>query len=237
MAKLLIIIPAFNEEENIIRVIERVRNAATQLPADASMDIVVINDGSTDRTKEAAEKTGVTVLDLPYNVGIGATVQTGFKYAAENHYDVAVQIDGDGQHDPQFLPGLIAPVLDGKADMVIGSRFLDNRGFQSTFMRRLGIRIFYAVNSLIIRQKITDNTSGFRAYSANAIRLLADEYPSDYPEPESVIILGLRKFRIHEIPVVMKEREGGRSSITLFRSLYYMVKVLLAIFINIFKKQ
>lgn len=217
--------------------IERVRNVGPQLPAGVSMDIAVINDGSKDRTKEVAEKTGAMVLDLPFNVGIGATVQTGFKYAAENHYDMAVQVDGDGQHDPQFLPALIEPVLNGNADMVIGSRFIDNQGFQSTFIRRLGIRIFYAVNSLIIRQKITDNTSGFRAYSAKAIQLLADEYPSDYPEPESVIILGLRKFRILEIPVVMKEREGGRSSITLFRSLYYMIKVLLAIFINIFKKQ
>ncbi|MBX7151256.1 glycosyltransferase family 2 protein [bacterium] len=237
MARLLIIIPAFNEEKNIDRVIERVRNVGPQLPAGVSMDIAVINDGSKDRTKEVAEKTGAMVLDLPFNVGIGATVQTGFKYAAENHYDMAVQVDGDGQHDPQFLPALIEPVLNGNADMVIGSRFIDNQGFQSTFIRRLGIRIFYAVNSLIIRQKITDNTSGFRAYSAKAIQLLADEYPSDYPEPESVIILGLRKFRILEIPVVMKEREGGRSSITLFRSLYYMIKVLLAIFINIFKKQ
>lgn len=236
MARLLVIIPAFNEEENIGRVIGRVCDTASRLP-DISMDIAVINDGSTDHTKEVAEKTGVMVLDLPYNVGIGATVQTGFRYAVENHYDVAAQVDGDGQHDPQFLPALIAPILNGKADMVIGSRFLDNQGFQSTFMRRLGIRIFYAVNSLIIRQKITDNTSGFRAYSSKAIQLLADEYPSDYPEPESVIILGLKKFRIQEIPVMMKEREGGRSSITLVRSLYYMIKVLLSIFMNIFKKQ
>jgi glycosyltransferase involved in cell wall biosynthesis len=186
-----------------------------------------------------AESTGAVVIDLPYNLGIGGAVQTGFIYAFENGYDVAIQIDGDGQHDPKFIPAMIAPITAGTHDVVIGSRFLDDArsGFQSTFLRRIGIRVFEWINSVIIRQRITDNTSGYRAFSRKAIELLSAEYPADYPEPESVIALGLRKFRIAEIPVVMRERQGGKSSIHSWISAYYMVKVLLAIFVNVFKKR
>lgn len=237
MDKILIIVPAYNEEMNIVRVVRDIRAAADRL-TDTYAEIVVINDGSTDRTLAAAESTTATVIDLPYNLGIGGAVQTGFRYAYENRFDIAIQIDGDGQHDPQFIGQLIAPIRTGQHDVVIGSRFLDASriGFQSTFARRVGIKVFEWINSVIIRQKITDNTSGFRAYNKKTIALLADEYPADYPEPETVIMLGLRGYGIAEIPVVMKERQGGRSSIGSWASAYYMIKVLLAIFVNVFKK-
>lgn len=235
LVRILVIVPAFNESMNIERVVREIRDAAVTLH-DATLDIVVINDASTDSTKEAAERTGALVIDLPFNLGIGGAVQTGFKRAVEHGYDIAIQVDGDGQHNPEFIGPLIAPILAGDGDLVIGSRFLDtSSGFQSTFMRRIGIRIFQMLNSLIIRQRITDNTSGFRAYRREVIEFLAEQYPSDYPEPEAVIVLGLRRFRMVEIPVVMRERQGGRSSIGSAASMYYMTKVLLAIIVNIFK--
>lgn len=238
MVKVLVIVPAYNEEMNIAAVVKNIFDART-LRDGVQLDVAVINDGSTDHTLAVAESTGAIVVDLPYNLGIGGAVQTGFKYAFEYDYDIAIQIDGDGQHDPKFIPAMIAPIVEGTHDVVIGSRFLDaaRSGFQSTFFRRIGIKVFEWINSVIIRQRITDNTSGFRAFNRRAIELLAEEYPSDYPEPESVIVLGLRKFRIAEIPVVMRERQGGRSSIHSWISAYYMVKVLLAIFVNVFKKK
>lgn len=237
MVKTLVIVPAYNEAMNIVRVVDNIRDAAETLSG-VRLDVVVVNDGSTDRTLDAAESTDAIVLDLPYNLGIGGAVQTGFRYACEYGYDIAVQIDGDGQHDPQFINKLIAPIMAGTHDVVIGSRFLDpsRSGFKSTFARRIGIKMFEWINSIIIRQTITDNTSGFRAYNKRTIALLAQEYPADYPEPETVIQLGLRNFRITEIPVIMKERQGGRSSIRPWASGYYMIKVLLAIFVNVFKK-
>ncbi len=238
MIRVLVIVPAYNEEMNIAAVVRNIFEVRKKL-VDAVLDAAIINDGSKDNTLMVAETTGAIVIDLPYNLGIGGAVQTGFKYAFENDYDVAIQIDGDGQHDPAFIPAMIAPIVAGSHDAVIGSRFLEagSSGFRSTFLRRIGIKIFEWINSLIIRQKITDNTSGFRAFNRKTIQLLAGEYPSDYPEPESVIVLGLRKFRIAEIPVVMKERQGGQSSIRSWISAYYMVKVLLAIFVNVFKKK
>lgn len=238
MVKILVIVPAYNEEMNIAAVVRNIFDARTLLK-DTLLDVAVVNDGSTDNTLEAAESTQAIVIDLPYNLGIGGAVQTGFRYAQENEYDIAIQIDGDGQHDPKFLPSLVAPILAGSHDVVIGSRFLDaaRKGFRSTFLRRIGIKVFEWINSIIIDQKITDNTSGFRAFNKKAIALLSGEYPADYPEPETVIMLGLRRFRIAEIPVVMKERQGGRSSIHSWISVYYMVKVLLAIFVNVFKKK
>ena len=238
VVKILVIVPAYNEEMNIAAVVRNISDARTLL-ADAVLDVAVVNDGSTDNTLKAAETTEAVVINLPYNLGIGGAVQTGFRYALENDYDIAIQIDGDGQHDPKFLPALIAPITAGSYDVVIGSRFLDTgrTGFRSTFLRRIGIKVFEWINSIIIGQKITDNTSGFRAFNKKAIALLSEEYPSDYPEPETVIMLGLRKFRIAEIPVIMRERQGGRSSIHSWISAYYMVKVLLAIFVNVFKKK
>ena len=226
--KILAIVPAYNEEETIGAVILSLKE---RMPA---LDILVVNDGSTDRTSENANETKkALVVDLPCNLGIGGAVQTGFLYAVREGYDVAFQFDGDGQHLAAEVDKILAPILAGEADVVIGSRFLEgNEGFRSTFTRRVGIRLFQWVNSLLTGQRITDNTSGFRAYNRKAIIFLSRYYPSDYPEPEAVILLGRSGFRLKEVPVEMRERATGRSSITAFRSIYYMVKVLLAIFVT-----
>lgn len=234
--KVLVIVPAYNEALNIRAVVESIRNAAAELTHD-TVDIAVVNDGSADDTASAAREAGACVLDLPFNLGIGGAVQTGFKFAHELQYDAAVQVDGDGQHDPSYLGTILEPLRSDKADVVIGSRFIrDNGGFRSTSMRRMGIRIFRGVNSMILRQRLTDNTSGFRSYSRTAIAVLAEHYPTDYPEPESAVMLGKAGFRIVEVPVRMRERQGGRSSITFWRSGYYMIKVLFAILMSALRK-
>jgi len=199
---------------------------------------MVINDGSRDNTSQLAKKTDkAIVIDLPTNVGIGGAVQTGFKYAYRNDYDIAVQFDGDGQHEAEEITKIILPIIENSADCVIGSRFLgDKSGFQSTFARRLGIKVFKYVNSALINQKITDNTSGFRAYGKRAIKLLSCEYPTDYPEPETVILLGKKNYIIKEVSVLMHERTGGTSSISGLKPIYYMIKVLLSIFMTYLRK-
>lgn len=229
----LIIVPAYNEGDNIASVIQSLHQGSDQ------WDILVINDGSRDQTSQAARATGLaTVIDLPVNLGIGGGVQTGFKYAVANHYQVALQFDGDGQHRVDQIHKITEPIHQSKADMVIGSRFLlPTQGFQSTFARRIGIQIFKAVNSLLIGQKVTDNTSGFRAYSRAALEFLASDYPTDYPEPEAVILLGKHQFTIQEVSVEMLERQGGESSISGLKSIHYMVKVLLAIFMTSIRKR
>jgi glycosyltransferase involved in cell wall biosynthesis len=177
------------------------------------------------------------VIDLPNNLGIGGAVQTGFKYAARNGYEMAVQFDGDGQHLASEIPGILRVLEEKQADMVIGSRFLGQHdGYRSTFLRRFGIRAFEGVNSLLIGQRITDNTSGFRAYNQWAIEFLAVHYPVDYPEPEAVILLGRNGFTIAEEPARMRKRQGGGSSITGFKSAYYMIKVLLAVVMTSMRK-
>lgn len=226
--KICVVVPAYNEEANIAGVIQSLKAWR------ADLAVVVINDGSSDRTAQVAEATGqAIVLNLPCNLGIGGGVQTGFRFAARNGYDIAIQFDGDGQHVAQEINKLLAPIVAGEADMVIGSRFIgeDRSGFQSTFMRRVGIRIFALLNSIIIRQKVTDNTSGFRAYSRRAFCLLAKFYPVDYPEPEAVILLGQNGFRIREVPVLMRARTGGESSISGLGSAYYMFKVITSILV------
>ncbi len=227
--KTLVIIPAFNEAENISNVIKSLKR---EIP---DAHILVINDASTDDTSYIASSTNLAkVIDLPANLGIGGAVQTGFKFAAAGNYDIALQFDGDGQHLASEIKPLINPILEKKADVVIGSRFLDKNytGFKSTFTRRIGIHIFGIVNSIIIGQRITDNTSGFRAYNKKAIQFLAKNYPVDFPEPEAVILLGKNNFKLAEIFTKMKERENGISSISSGDSFYYMIKVLLAVFIN-----
>ena len=224
--KTLIIVPAYNEEGNIENVIQRIRDASSDY------DIVVINDCSKDRTKEKAEALGVPVISLPVNLGIGGAVQTGFLYAYYNGYDVALQLDGDGQHNPGYVKDLIAPIEAGEADVVIGSRFIQKKGFQSHWLRRVGIRTFQVLNNLLLRQNITDSTSGFRAYNADAIALLQRLYPSDFPEPEALFILKRCGFHIVEIPVEMNSREAGVSSISGIKSLYYMIKVITSIMIE-----
>lgn len=227
---ILIIIPAFNEEETLQGIILGIRKS---MPQD---HILVVNDGSTDSTGETARKEGVIVLEHPYNMGIGATMQTGFLFAFRNGYDIAVQIDGDGQHDPNYLQALMSPLLKGEAQLVIGSRYLEGQGFKSSIPRRVGILFFSFLYYILTGEKVTDPTSGFRAFDKKAIDFFSKEYPSDYPEVESLILLHRKGFIFKEVPVVMKERQGGVSSINLLRSIYYMIKVTLSMVIGILKR-
>jgi len=229
--KKLIIVPAFNEDKTIGGVLEEIRDHCR------GFDILVIDDGSTDRTAEiAGSYPGVQVIHLAVNLGIGGAVQTGFLYAREKGYDTAVQVDADGQHKPAEVPKLLQPLERGEADAVIGSRFLEKGSYRGPAGRRLGIRLFSLTNRLILGQRIRDSTSGFRAFNRRAIDVLSQEYPDDYPEPEAIYILQKRKMRIREIPVEIAGRKGGKSSISLPESLYYMVKVFLAIFVLILRK-
>jgi len=223
MKTTLIIVPAYQEELNILRVLEDIR---THIP---QADILVVNDGSTDQTAHLARGVGVRVIDHPYNMGIGASVQTGFKYAYEHDYSEALQIDGDYQHPAQEGPRLLQALSEEKADLVIGSRFIKQTGYRGSWLRRTGNRLFQWVNALVVGQKIVDNTSGFRAYSRRAIELLSQTYLGDYPEPESIGYLKSQGCSIIEIPVQMRSRPEGASSITPLRSVYYMVRVLTSI--------
>jgi hypothetical protein len=200
------------------------------------MDILVVNDGSADHTSDRARASGVVVLDLPFNLGIGGGMQTGYKYAAEKGYDIAIQVDGDGQHDPKEIPKLLQTLEERKVDVAIGSRFITDLEYKATTMRRVGITVLSKVISIMVRQKITDPTSGFRASRQKAIQLFAVNYPQDYPEPEVVVLLSKSGLKMAEVPVKMSQRYSGESSITKIRSIYYMVKVLLAIFVDWFKK-
>ncbi len=228
--RILIIIPAFNEQDSIRGVLASVKK---HLPG---AGIVVVNDGSVDSTAEIARKEGVVVLNHPYNMGIGATVQTGYKYASRKGYDIAVQVDADGQHPADQIEKLIGPVKSGSADLVVGSRFLGTGDYRPSLARSAGISIFSHVVSAVIRERVTDTTSGFRAASRRCIDFFAYNYPDDYPEVEALVLLHKKGFSIMEVPVRMSEREGGRSSITPVKSVYYMIKVLLAIFVDLLKK-
>jgi len=233
MNNTLIIVPAFNEAGNIEKAVADIKEQKKDF------DILIINDCSTDDTSEVARGISYcTVIDLSVNLGIGGAVQTGFKYASENGYEYAVQFDGDGQHDAAEIGKILDPVQDGGADVVIGSRFLKKeQNFRSTFARRKGIFIFRIVNLILTGQKITDNTSGFRAYNKKAIEFLSRNYPEDYPEPESVVLLGRNGFKIKEASVNMKERQNGRSSIAGLRIPYYMLKVLLSVIMTSLRKR
>jgi len=229
--RVLVIIPAYNEEESLGRVIRNVH------AAEPEVDIVVINDGSTDATPDIAEGYKVNLVSLPYNQGIGSAMQTGFMFARDKNYDIAVQVDGDGQHDPREIAQLVEALIAGDADIVIGSRYIEDRGYITPWQRRIGIVILAAVVSVITRQRITDPTSGFRAINRRAIHFCAQDYPFDYPEPEAVVLFNRANLRVHEIPVTMNPRYGGQSSITPFRSAYYMVKVIMAIVIGLLRKR
>ena len=227
----LAIVPALNEEANIGGVIDELR------AFDPGLEVVVIDDASADATAAVADARGAHVVRLPFNLGIGGAVQTGYRYAFEHDFDVAVQVDGDGQHDPSQLPVILGPLLDGEADMVVGSRFAgDGDAYRPPLARRLGIGMFARVVSLLVRQRVTDTTSGFQACNRRAIRLFAADYPHDYPEVEATVMLVKHKLRLKEVPVTMRVRGGGRSSITGPRSIYYMAKVLLAIFVGLFRR-
>lgn len=224
--KKIAIVPAYNEEKTVGAVLAEIKEACPDF------DILVVNDGSTDLTAEvAATVPGARVVTLPFNLGIGGAVQTGFLYARKHGYDVAVQIDADGQHRPAEVRLLLDPILKDEADMVVGSRFMEKGGYRGRATRRLGIRIFYLTNRLLLGERITDSTSGFRAYNGKAIVLAGEAYPDDYPEPEAIFIFKKNGLRIREVPVQMGDRRAGRSSIGFFESIYYMVKVFLAIFV------
>jgi len=214
------IVPALNEEHTIQHVIDELR------AFDLGLDIVVVDDGR-----------GAHVLRLPFNLGIGGAVQTGFKFAFEGGYDIAVRVDGDGQHDPSQLARILEPVLRGDADIAVGSRFASQEGgYRSSRSRRVGIRILATVVSKIVGQRVTDTTSGFQALNRKGIALFAHDYPHDYPEVEATVMVFRHRLRLQEVAVTMRERGGGTSSITALRSMYYMVKVLLAIFVGLFRR-
>lgn len=221
--KKLVIIPAYNEAGSIEKTVENIKTNAHD------WDFVVVNDCSTDDTLQICKAHGWKVLDLPINLGIGGGMQTGYKYAYENDYDFAVQMDGDGQHDAAFLNALEKKQEETGADLVIGSRFLEKEGFQSSALRRVGIRYFTWLIKLLTKETITDPTSGMRLANKKVIDFFADSYPKDYPEPDTAVRCLKSGFKLAEVPVLMKERGAGRSSIHGFKSAYYMIKVTIAI--------
>jgi glycosyltransferase involved in cell wall biosynthesis len=229
------IVPAFNEEGSIAGVIDEIR------AFDPEMDVVVVDDGSADRTCAVARDRGAHVVRLPFNLGIGSACQTGFRYAFDNGFQVAVRVDGDGQHDPSQLGLLLGPVLEGKTDIAVGSRFAaagepGSPGYRSSRSRRIGIVILARAVSLLVRRRVTDPTSGFQALNRHAMALFAADYPHDYPEVEAAVMVHKHRLRLVEVPVRMRERAAGRSSIGALRSVYYMVKVLLAIVVAMFRR-
>lgn len=228
--KVLIIIPAYNEQECIQGVVENLIHHYPQY------DYVVVNDGSKDDTLKILDQQGYSYLNLPGNLGIGGAMQTGYLYAREKGYDIAVQLDGDGQHDPAYIERIIAPIVAGQADLVIGSRYLTGEGFQSTGLRRLGIKIISATIRLLCGTKVFDVTSGFRACDRKMITFFSENYAEDYPEPEAIIATVKQGGRIQEVPVLMQERQGGVSSIRGFKAVNYMLKVELALLINALRK-
>jgi glycosyltransferase involved in cell wall biosynthesis len=220
--RVLAVVPAYNEAKALEPVIEALRRTG-------ACDVCVVDDASTDDTAEVARRMGARVLRSPVNLGIGGAVQTGYLWARDHGYDVAVQVDGDGQHDPSALPALLAPVLAGTADLAVGSRFLEAGGYRSTALRRSGIRYLSWFLRLRTGARVTDPTSGFRAAGPRALALFARQYPSDYPEPESIAVAVRGGLRVVEVPVRMAARAHGVSSIDALRTAYYLVKVSLAL--------
>lgn len=227
----LVIIPAYNEEKSIARVVADITEHAP------GFDYIIVNDCSTDNTLQYCLEHGYRVLSLPINLGIGGAVQTGYRYAMQNGYETAVQFDGDGQHDASYLPRMQALLEREGLDMVIGSRFLEKEGFQSSGLRRMGIRYFTALIKLLTGWRITDPTSGMRMAGREVIRMFAEEYPKDYPEPESITSILRKGKKVREYPVVMRERTEGTSSISPGRSVYYMIKVTLAIWLEMLRSR
>ncbi|MGE9941799.1 glycosyltransferase family 2 protein [Bariatricus sp. SGI.161] len=228
--KKLIIIPAYNESENIEKTVTAIKKNAPDF------DYVIINDCSTDQTRKICERNHYNIINLPINLGIGGAVQTGYRYGYEEGYDVAVQVDGDGQHDPQFLNTMVEYLNENNLDMVIGSRFINKEGFQSSGTRRIGIKYFAILIRVLTGTKITDPTSGLRMVNREIMKIFAYDYPKDYPEPESVVSILRKEKKVKELPVIMKAREGGVSSISPKKSIYYMIKVTLAILIECIRK-
>ncbi len=224
--KIAAVIPAYNEEKSIAAVVESINELRAH-----GIDItaIVVNDCSKDNTAAVTSKADCILLNLPVNLGIGGAVQTGFKFALRNHFDIAIQVDGDGQHPANEIPNLIAPIINNLADVVIGSRFIEKTGFQSSSLRRGGIKYFKFVHRLLVNVQFTDSTSGFRALNKKALTIVDEYYPDEYPEPEAIVLYAFNDLKILEIPVEMRERQGGVSSINTLSGIYYMIKVTLAI--------
>ena len=229
MMKILAIVPAYNEEQSVSDVVIKIK---LYMP---EADILVINDGSIDATSERATDAGAKVINVPFNLGIGGAMQTGYLYAKRNNYDIAVQVDADGQHDPAYIKDLIKPIMLNKADMVIGSRFIEETSYRPSVFRKIGIKFFSALVRFLSNRNIADPTSGFRAVNREIIKYFSEYYPVDYPEVDVLIKLFRKGYRIIEIPVEMEERKKGRSSITPLRSVYYMIKVTLCLFMESLK--
>jgi hypothetical protein len=232
-SKIAVVIPAYNEEKSIRGVVEDVSSSLQRHGIDGH--IIVINDGSSDGTAAAVRRLPCTLLNLPFNLGIGAAVQLGFRYARKLNCDVAVQVDGDGQHPAGEIGRLLEPILNESADVVIGSRFLSDGGSRSTLGRRIGISYFNALQGLLIGRRITDSTSGFRAVNRRALEVCAEEYPDQYPEPEAIVSFTKRNLRIAEVPVLMSDRQSGQSSINMFAGFVYMIKVSLAMLMAVLR--
>jgi glycosyltransferase involved in cell wall biosynthesis len=224
--RMLVILPAFNEAENLPKTLTRIRQTVPLA------DILVVNDGSWDNTTEVAKAHGARVLEMPYNVGIGAGVQTAFQFAHRYGYDIVVRNDGDGQHAPDGITRLVEALETHQYDVVVGSRFLQSGDYGTSPARLIGINILRSLLQGLTGWRITDPTSGFGAFNRRAIALFAQFYPHDYPEPESILLLYRCGFTMGEIPITMQPRQHGRSSITTLRSIYYMVKVILALLIQ-----
>jgi glycosyltransferase involved in cell wall biosynthesis len=232
MSRHLAIVPAYNEAEAITETVASIRRWAPDF------DVIVVDDGSTDATAEHAAAAGAAVLRMPFNLGIGGAMQSGYLHAREHGYEIAVQVDGDGQHDARDIHALLRQLeADPDLNMVTGSRFLDaeREGFRSSATRRIGIRVFARIVSAITRQRVTDPTSGFRMTDRRGIELFARDYPHDYPEVEAVLLVHSHRLRSCEIPVSMRPRTSGSSKISSTQSVYYMMKVLLAIFVGMFR--
>lgn len=229
--KKIIIIPAYNEEESIVKVYKNILNYNKEKKE--NFDVIVINDGSTDNTENLLKTNEIPHITLINNLGIGGAVQTGYKYAYYNGYDIAIQFDGDGQHDTSYLNKLIEPLINEKSDMVIGSRFINQKSseFKSSALRRVGINMISFFIKLITRKKIYDTTSGFRAVNKKIIMMFSKNYPVEYPEPVSTVQILKSGYRVSEIPVNMNERNGGISSIRAWKSIYYMFNVILSILV------
>lgn len=225
-SRVLVIVPAYNEAGTVGRVVAETKGVFSGL------EILVVDDGSVDGTAAEARSAGARVVELPFNLGIGGAVQTGYRYALEYGYDVAVQLDADGQHDPADLPRLVGPVAAGEADLAVGSRFLAPNGYRAPFTRRAGMLLLSLAVSLLTGHRFFDTTSGYRAAGARVIEMFAAHYPADYPEPESLVAVRRRGLKVVEVPVGMRSRQAGFSSITPWRSVYYIVKVLLAVFVS-----
>lgn len=221
--KTLVIIPCYNESENIVRVIGNLKKNAPDV------DYIIVNDCSTDNTEQILKENGFNYVNNPINLGIGGGVQVGYMYARDHGYDIAVQMDGDGQHDPKYLHRVVQAVANDECDMSIGSRFIEKEGFQTSFMRRLGINIISMMILLLTGTRIKDTTSGFRACNRKLIEFFSRSYADDYPEPEAILACLVNGYRVKEVPVVMEERQGGVSSINTIRSMHYMIKVCLAL--------